>query len=75
MVIIPVAENLFTDFSDVNMGLLNYLLSGPALITALSALLWGKLTSCIGKKKLLVVSFSVLGIYNGIMAGIGSILG
>jgi MFS family permease len=127
MVIIPVAENLFTDFHDVNMGLLNYLLSGPALISAFSSLLCGKLMSYIGKKKLLAASFvffmtgsicgdlvhnayymagmrslvgvgmgavmvlaiaiisdvfvdekarsSVMGIYNGMMAGVGAILG
>jgi MFS family permease len=127
MVIIPVAENLFRDFSDVSMGVLNYLLSGPALIAAFSSLLCGKLMSYIGKKKLLVISFvffmiggicgdlvhnayymvamrtlvgiamgtvavlavaiisdiftdektrsSVMGIYNGMMAGTGAILG
>jgi MFS family permease len=127
MVIIPVAENLFTDFHDVNMGILNYLLSGPALISAFASLLYGKLMSYIGKKKLLATSFaffmagsicgdvvhnayymavmrslvgvgmggvmvlaiaiisdifvdekarsSVMGIYNGMMAGVGAILG
>jgi MFS family permease len=127
MIIIPVAENLFVDFHDVNMGLLNYILSGPALIGALSSLLCGKLMSYIGKKKLLIASFvffmagsicgdfvhnayymvgmrtlvgiamgavgvlavaiisdvfvdekarsSIMGIYNGMMAGVGAILG
>jgi MFS family permease len=59
MVIIPVAENLFRDFSGVNMAVLNYILSGPALIGAFSSLLCGKLMSYIGKKKLLVVSFII----------------
>jgi MFS family permease len=57
MVIIPVAENLFRDFSDVNMGVLNFILSGPALIGAFSSLLCGKLMSYIGKKQLLIISF------------------
>jgi MFS family permease len=57
MVIIPVAENLFRDFSEVNMGVLNYILSGPALIGAFSSLLCGKLMSYIGKKQLLIISF------------------
>jgi MFS family permease len=127
MVIIPVAENLFRDFSEVNMGVLNYILSGPALIGAFSSLLCGKLMSYIGKKQLLIISFiffmigsiggdlihnayymavmrtvvgvgygaimvlavaiiadvfidektrsSVMGIYNGLMAGVGALLG
>lgn len=57
LVIIPVAENLFQDFSDVNMGILNYLLSGTSLVSAFSSLLCGKLMSYIGKKKLLIISF------------------
>jgi MFS family permease len=127
MVIIPVAENLFRDFSSVNMGLLNYILSGPALIGAFSSLLCGKLMSYIGKKQLLIIAFiffmiggiggdlihnayyiavmrtvvgvafgavgvlavaiisdvfidekarsSVMGIYNGLVAGVGALLG
>jgi MFS family permease len=127
MVIIPIAENLFRDFSGVNLGVLNYILSGPALIGALSALFCGKLMSYIGKKQLLVIAFilfmigsiggdlihnayymaamrtvvgiafgavgvlavaiisdifidektrsSVMGIYNGMMAGVGALLG
>jgi MFS family permease len=127
MVIIPVAENLFRDFSGVNMGALNYILSGPALIGAFSALLCGKLMSYFSKKLLLIVAFiffmiggicgdlvhnayymavmrtvvgvgygaigvlavaiisdvfvdertrsSVMGIYNGLMAGVGALLG
>jgi MFS family permease len=57
MVIIPVAENLFSDFSGANIGILNYILSGPALIGAFSSLLCGKLMPYAGKKKLLVISF------------------
>jgi MFS family permease len=127
MVIIPVAGNLFADFSGVNIGVLNYILSGPALIGALSSLFCGKLTSYIEKKQLLIIAFiffmiggiggdlvhnayymaamrtvvgigkggitvllmaiisdvfinekarsSVMGIYNGLMAGVGTLLG
>jgi MFS family permease len=57
MVIIPVAENLFGEFFDVNPRMLNYILSGPARIGAFSSLLCGKLMSYINKKQLLIVSF------------------
>jgi predicted MFS family arabinose efflux permease len=59
MVIIPVAEHLFEDFAGVNMGILNYLLSGPALIGAFSALLCGRLMSFVNKKTLLVAMFFI----------------
>jgi predicted MFS family arabinose efflux permease len=59
MVIIPVAEHLFEDFSGVSMGILNYILSGPALIAAFSALLCGRLMSFVGKKILVLIFFGI----------------
>jgi hypothetical protein len=51
MVIIPIAEHLFEDFSGASMGILNYILSGPALIGAFSALLCGRLMYFVSKKR------------------------
>jgi predicted MFS family arabinose efflux permease len=59
MVIIPVVDNLFRDFADVNIGVLNYILSGPALISALFSLLSGKLMEYISKKTLMAAGFAV----------------
>jgi MFS family permease len=59
MVIIPVAGNLFNDFADVNIGVLNYILSGPALVSALFSLLSGKLMDRISKKTLMIAGFGV----------------
>jgi MFS family permease len=57
MVIIPVAENLFKDFAGVNMGILNFILSGPALIAGFTALLCGRLLSFVSKKNMLITGF------------------
>ncbi|MDR0877037.1 MAG: MFS transporter [Treponema sp.] len=57
MVIIPIAGNLFADFADTNIAVLNFILSGPALIGALSSLLCGKLMYYVNKKILLIIAF------------------
>ena len=62
MVIIPVAENLFGEFGDVNIGILNFILTGPALIGAFSGLAFGKLMQYFSKKKLMIVAFSIFSI-------------
>jgi predicted MFS family arabinose efflux permease len=59
MVIIPIVDNLFADFADVNVGVLNYILSGPALVSALFSLLSGKLMDHISKKTLMATGFAV----------------
>jgi MFS family permease len=59
MVIIPIVDNLFREFSDVNIGVLNYILSGPALISALFSLLSGKLMEYISKKTLMIAGFGI----------------
>jgi predicted MFS family arabinose efflux permease len=56
LVIIPIAEHLFEDFAGVSMGILNYILSGPALIGAFSALLCGRLMYFASKKTLLIIT-------------------
>lgn len=67
MVIVPVAQNLFEEFGDVNVGVLNFILAGPVLIGGLSGLAAGKLMQYISKKKLLIIAF--------IIFSIGAILG
>lgn len=59
MVIIPVAENLFGEFGDVSVAVLNFILTGPALIGAFSGLAFGKLMQYISKKKLLIIAFAI----------------
>jgi predicted MFS family arabinose efflux permease len=59
MVIIPIVDNLFQEFADVNIGVLNYILSGPALVSALFSLLSGKLMDHISKKTLMAAGFAV----------------
>jgi MFS family permease len=60
MVIIPVADHLFADFAGVSMGILNYILSGPALVGAFSALICGRLMSFVRKKILFVTVFCII---------------
>ncbi len=67
MVIIPVAENLFSEFGDTSVAILNFILTGPALIGAFSGLAFGKLMQYISKKKLLIIAFAIF--------SIGAILG
>jgi MFS family permease len=62
MVIIPIVDNLFRDFADVNVAVLNYILSGPALISALFSLLSGKLMDYISKKTLMAAGFAIFAI-------------
>jgi MFS family permease len=57
MVIIPVVGNLFHDFAGTNIVALNYILSGPRVISALCALLCAKLMYVVGKKNLMLVGF------------------
>jgi MFS family permease len=59
MVIIPVVDYLFADFSDTNIAVLNFILSGPVLIAAFFSLLCGKLMYIISKKTLMIIGFSV----------------
>jgi MFS family permease len=67
MVVIPIVDNLFQELADVNIGILNYILSGPALVSALFSLLSGKLMERISKKTLMVAGFAVF--------TVGSVLG
>jgi predicted MFS family arabinose efflux permease len=57
MVIIPVVGNLFHDFAGTNIAALNYILSGPRVISALCSLLCVKLLYVIGKKNLIIIGF------------------
>lgn len=57
MVIIPAADGLFSTFE--NVGAVNFILSGPALINVFSALMCGKLMQYFSKKTLLVAGFAI----------------
>ena len=62
MVIIPVAGNIFEEYASANMAVLNFILSGPALIGAFSGLVAGKLMEYLSKKKLLLISFAIFSV-------------
>lgn len=62
MVVISVAGNIFETYADVNVVVLNFFLSGPVLIGAVSGLVAGKLMQYISKKKLLIVAFGIFSI-------------
>ncbi|HIZ76242.1 MAG TPA: MFS transporter [Firmicutes bacterium] len=55
MVIIPAAESMYGHFSDTSMGVLNFILSGPALIGIFVAPIVGKLMAIMRKKTLLII--------------------
>lgn len=57
MVIIPAADGLFSTFD--NVGLVNFILSGPAFISIFSAILCGKLMEHFNKKVLLTFGFAL----------------
>jgi MFS family permease len=59
MVIIPVAGNLFEDFADTGVAVLNFILSGPVLISAVFSLLCGKLMYVMRKKTLMILAYGV----------------
>jgi predicted MFS family arabinose efflux permease len=62
MVIIPVVGNLFHDFAGTSIAALNYILSGPRVLSALFSLLCAKLMYVIGKKNLMVIGFVVFAV-------------
>jgi MFS family permease len=62
MVIIPVVGNLFQDFAGTNIAVLNYILSGPRVIGALSSLLCAKLIYVISKRNLMIIGFIVFAV-------------
>ena len=65
--IIPAAGSMYEFFADANVSVLNFILSGPALIALVVAPIAGKLMSFVRKKLLLMVGV--------ILFGIGGILG
>ncbi len=66
LVVIPVISNLYGEFAD-HMGLVNYIVSGPALIIVLTSLLASFLCKKLDKKVVLIIG--------GIFFTVGSILG
>ncbi|QSX07654.1 MFS transporter [Alkalibacter rhizosphaerae] len=81
MVIIPAIANMYGVFGD-SINLVNFIISGPALIVVFSSLLCGKLMQYFSKKTLLIFSYalfaaaSILGVaienalYMAVMRGI-----
>jgi MFS family permease len=59
MVIIPVVGNLFHDFADTNIAVLNYILSGPRVVSALCSLLCAKLMYVTSKRTLMIAGFAI----------------
>lgn len=66
LVIIPIISNLYENFAD-NMGLVNYIVSGPALIIVFTSLLASFLCKKIDKKVVLILG--------AIFFAVGAILG
>jgi predicted MFS family arabinose efflux permease len=62
MVLIPVVGNLFHDFAGTNIAALNYILSGPRVISALCSMLCAKLLYVVGKKNLMVIGFAIFAV-------------
>lgn len=54
LVVIPVISNLYGEFAD-HMGLVNYIVSGPALIIVLTSLLASFLCKKMDKKAVLII--------------------
>lgn len=57
LVLIPVAENLYTAYVDTNI--VNFILSGPALICAFMSALSGKIIEHMGSRRFLCVGFGI----------------
>lgn len=57
MIVIPVAEVMYTVYDDVNA--VSYILSGPALINAVICAFAGKIIEKIGARRFLIIGFGV----------------
>lgn len=57
MVIIPIADSLYSNYSGV--GIVNFILSGPALISAVVSAFAGKIIEKIGAKKFIIAGFGI----------------
>lgn len=69
MVIVPTAASLYTIFGD-QVNLVNFIISGPALILIVSSLICGKLMQYLSKKTLLIAGFglfTVASIFGGLV--------
>lgn len=68
LVVIPVISNLYTEFAD-HMGLVNYIVSGPALIIVITSLMASYLCKKLDKKVVLIAGavFFVVGALGGVL--------
>ena len=62
MILVPVADNLYAEFGNVKEGILNFILSGAAIVAGFSALLFGGILKKGNKKKLLILSYLIFAI-------------
>lgn len=70
LVIIPAANAIYFHFNQVNVGVLNFILSGPALIAVFIAPFVGRGMNRIGKKRMLLIGmafFTVGAVLGGIV--------
>lgn len=70
LVIIPAANAIYFHFNQVNIGILNFILSGPALIAVFVAPFVGRGMNRIGKKRMLLIGmafFTVGAVLGGIV--------
>ena len=61
MIFIPIADALYTNFD--NGMAVNFILSGPALLSAASGLVSGFLMQMIGRKRLTIAAFAVFTVF------------
>jgi MFS family permease len=60
-VVIPAASDLFNAFGD-QVNVVNFILSGPALICIISSLLTGKLLQFINKRTMLIIGYALFSV-------------
>lgn len=59
MVIITVADKIYAQFADVNVSVINFILSGPAILSAIVAAVSAKIIEKIGSKKFMIIGFTI----------------
>ncbi|MEG1478190.1 MAG: MFS transporter [Clostridiales bacterium] len=57
MAIYPAVDAIYQDFADINMVLVNFFITGPALLIIIGSIICGLLVQIIGKKTILAASY------------------
>ena len=60
MIFIPVADGIFSSYSSTPISVLNFILSGTALVMAVAALIFGPLANRFGRKVPLIGAFLIV---------------